>query len=220
MVRTARGNLTDLERKLNLVLGPELTLARALGPAGGHALPRAFAMTDSARAPKPEALLAGLPAGGAVILRHPDPAELRRMAERTVPLAHKLGAKVLVSGDTRLALVAGADGVHLSEALLARHPALGRLRPKPGWIVTAAAHGPRALALAAAAGVDAVLLSPVLQTKSHPQAPALGAVRFTALCLGCRLPVVALGGIGRSDIRRLKHSGVAGIAGIGLFDRA
>jgi thiamine-phosphate pyrophosphorylase len=212
VVRTARGNLTDLERKLNLVLGPRGT--------GNHALPRAFAMTDNARAPAPETLLAGLPAGGAVILRHPDPAELRRMAERTVPLAHRLGAKVLVSGDTRTALAAGADGVHLPEALLARRPALGRLRPKPGWIVTAAAHGKRALRLAEAAGVDAVLLSPVLKTKSHPDAPALGALRFAALCRGCRLPVVALGGIKRGDVRRLRHSGLAGVAGIGLFDGA
>ncbi len=181
-------------------------------------------MTDTERGAEPEALLAGLPKatpgrklGGILILRHRDGEMLGRMARRWVRVAHGLGIKVLVAGDAALALRSGADGVHLPEALLRRRPGLARTRPRPGWVVTASAHGPAALMLAERAGVDAVLLSPVMATPSHPAAAPIGPLRFTLLCRRVRTAVFALGGIDISNLRRLKGSGCGGVAGIGLF---
>lgn len=210
MVQTLRRNLTDLERELNLALAP--ALAHRAG-----AVPRAIAMSDTARGVAPERLLRGLPAGGALILRHRDAAALAALARRLVPVARRLKRRLLISGDAVLAGRVGADGVHLPEALLRRRPALARARPRPGWIVTASAHGPMALRLADQAGVDAVLLSPVWATESHPARPPLGVLRFAALCRAVRVPVLALGGVDRAGLRRLKRSGLRGVAGIGLF---
>jgi len=199
-------SLADLERRLNLLLGP------ALGP-----LPRALAMTDTERAPDPARLLGGLPRGGALILRDKSPERLAEAAHAWVPMAKRAGHRVLIAGDARLALATGADGVHLSEAQLRRRPETNWVRLKPGWMVTASAHGAGALALAAGAGADAALLSPVFATESHPGSPALGALRFAGLAGPAPIAVFALGGVTAVTLRRLGGARCAGIAGIGMF---
>ena len=86
---------------------------------------------------------------------------------------------------------------------------------RPGWIVTSAAHSPRAVRSAAALGVDAVLLSPVFATRSHPGAPTIGPMRFARWVSESPIPVYALGGIDARSGRRLRGSGAAGFAAIG-----
>jgi len=211
MVQATPGNLTDLERNLNLAIAPR-------GVA--DALPRAIAMTDMDRGADPAGLLAGLPGGGAIILRHREPSGLAALAQAAVPAARRAGHRVLIAGAPRLAYSLGADGIHLSEAMIRRHPGWALRRPRPDWLVTAAAHGGPALRRAASAGVDAVLLSPVLPTASHPERAALGILRFATLCRSVPVAVFALGGIGFGGLRRLKGSQCAGIAGIGLFSGA
>jgi thiamine-phosphate pyrophosphorylase len=83
------------------------------------------------------------------------------------------------------------------------------------WIVTAAAHSPIAIRLAARLGVDAVLLSPVFATASHPDARTLGPLRFARWARESPVPVYALGGIDAARARRLRGSGAVGFAGIG-----
>lgn len=202
-------SLADLERSLNLLLGPAAS--------AGHGLPRALAMTDTDRAPDPAGLLRGLPRGGALILRDKNPTRLAEAARRWVPMAKRAGHKVLIAGNPRLALAAGAGGVHLSEAELRRRPETNWVRLRPDWIVTASAHGAGALERAARAGADAVLLSPVFPTQSHPDAAALGVRRFAALARARPIAVYALGGVNHSNMRRLRGTACAGIAGIGLF---
>lgn len=92
-----------------------------------------------------------------------------------------------------------------------------RRRPKPQLRVTAAAHSERAVVAAARAGVDAVLISPVFATASHPGAKTLGVVRFARLArLAAEkgLRVYALGGVTPGLVRRLAGTGTYGMAGI------
>jgi thiamine-phosphate pyrophosphorylase len=125
----------------------------------------------------------------------------------------------LVAGDWRLACRVRADGLHLPEGL-ARHGRQDwRRARRPGFLVTQAAHGMGALALAARLGVDAAIASPVFPTASHPGASALGAVRFARLVRMARLPVYALGGIDAVTARRLAASGAAGVAAVSWLAR-
>lgn len=178
------------------------------------ALPRWYALSDVERLEDPGALLANLPAHAAVILRHTDPVRRAVLARRIVPLAHRRHIRVLIAGDARLAARVGADGVHLSEREARRGPL--RLR-QPGWIVTAAAHSRRALVLAARAGADAALLSPVFATPSHPSAKPLGLLRFFRLARQSSVPVIALGGITAAHLAALRQGPVWGVAAIGLW---
>lgn len=170
-------------------------------------------MTDAVRLTDPTAAVTRLPRGSAVIVRHPDPAERERLARHLLGLCRPRGLRLMIAGDVRLAVAVG--GLHLPEAML-RHGRRGwRGFRRPGWLVTAAAHSPAAIQVAVRAGVDAVLLSPVFATASHPDARPLGPLRFAALVRQSPIPVYALGGVSAASASRLITSGAAGFAAIG-----
>ena len=199
--------LTDIMRRLNL-----------RGACGARPLPPLILMTDDERLADPEPVIAALPRGSAVIVRHYRAPGRAALARRLRRLCRARGVLLLIAGDARLAVAVGADGVHLPEAMVRAAPQRWRLWC-PGRLVTAAAHSPAALFLAARAGADAALLSPVFPTASHPQAASLGPLRFARWCRRAPLPVFALGGVGAHTARRLAGCGAVGIAGIGGFYR-
>jgi thiamine-phosphate pyrophosphorylase len=190
-------------------------LARHLKPRHSiRSLPRLILMTDNVRLPDPTIAIHRLPAGSAVVLREQDGARRAALANRVQPLCRRRSVRLLIVNDWRLAL-AIADGVHLPETSVRRASRRWQWGRSPGWIVTAAAHSPAAIRRAAKLGVDAVLLSPVFATKSHPGARTIGPLRFTRWVRGSPIPVYALGGIDARRAQRLRNSGAAGFAAIG-----
>ncbi len=121
---------------------------------------------------------------------------------------------LLIAGDWRLAAGLRADGLHLPESMVRRGARPWRASPRR-WLVTAAAHSSAAVRRAAACGADAVLVSPVFPTASHPGRPTLGVLRFVQLVRGSPVPVYALGGLTATTAPRLAASGAAGFAAIG-----
>ena len=169
-------------------------------------------MTDWARVAEPATDIVRLKPGDAVIMRDYDRPERAAHARALKRLCRQRRLLLLVAADARLAREIGADGLHLPERLLAA-PGWRRLK-RPGWLVTAAAHSAAAIARAFTHGADAVLVSPVFPTASHPGGRTLGLLRFARLARASRLPVYALGGISAATRRRLKDLPIAGIAGI------
>jgi thiamine-phosphate pyrophosphorylase len=178
-------------------------------------LPRLILMTDNVRLPDPTIAIRGLPTGSAVILREQDGARRAALADRVRPLCRRRSVRLLIANDWRLALAIAADGVHLSEASVRRGSRHWSQARRTGWIVTAAAHSTAAIRRAAKLGVDAVLLSPVFATKSHPGAQTIGPLRFAHWVGESPIPVYALGGIDARRAHRLRNSGAAGFAAIG-----
>lgn len=172
-------------------------------------------MTDEQRLPDPSLLLPYLPPDSAVIIRRRKASDAGVLARQVMARARPYGINVLISA-SRPPDNLDADGVHIPEAALPywRAGDLRRLRAK---LVTASAHSGRAVTQARKLGVDAVLLSPVFPTESHEGGGALGIMRFAAICRHAGLPIIALGGISDHRIRRVRHAGAAGVAGIGLF---
>ena len=169
-------------------------------------------VTDPARIPDPEAVAERLPRGSAIIFRTfgaPDAADRGRRLAR---IALRRGLVLLVGADADLARVIGAGGVHLPERSSYRARALKRDRP--GWMVTAAAHGEAAVLRALAAGADAVLVSPVFESRSASAGSALGPARFARLARRAGGRVYALGGINAQTARRLAGSGAIGLAAV------
>lgn len=183
-------------------------------------VPRQWLLTDAARLPDPLPAALRLPRGTGVILRHYEwpRAERARLALQLAAICRARGLCLIVAGDAGLARLCNADGLHLPQGLLVR--AAGLRRRHPGWLLTAAAHDAGAVAQAARAGLDAVLISPVFPTLSHPLAAGLGPVRFARLADAARrrgLKVYAVGGIDRRTAQRLVHirkNGTAAIAGM------
>lgn len=134
---------------------------------------------------------------------------LIELATRAAALARAHGARVLLNGEPLLATRLGMAGVHLTAARLMSLES----RP-PIALVGASCHNAAELARAADLGLDFVVLGPVMQTASHPHAPALGWERFSELIARYPLPVYALGGLREAHLERAWAAGAHGIAGI------
>lgn len=176
-------------------------------------LPPLILLTDETRLPDPVSAIARLPKRAAVIVRHYRlPPHARRALARDIAAAcRRLGHICLIANDAALARAVRADGVHWPEH------AARRGRPQGLRFITAAAHDETAIRRARTAGADAVLVSPVFETASHPDATPLGVLRLAALVRGAAVPVYALGGVTQANARRLRAAGVAGIAAIGAI---
>lgn len=94
---------------------------------------------------------------------------------------------------------------------------LETLKARPEQQFTAACHSADELASATQLGVDAVFLSPVLDTPSHPGAATLGWSSWASLVRGATVPVYALGGVTPSDAAYARSLGGQGVAGISQF---
>lgn len=108
----------------------------------------------------------------------------------------------------------GAKGMHLSSSHLLS------LKSRPlgdDFLVSASCHNYKELEKAADLGLDFVLLSPVMETASHPEAKPLGWSMFKSLISSSRLPVYGLGGLRFDDLEQAKCSGAQGVAGISMF---
>ncbi|MEO1041211.1 MAG: thiamine phosphate synthase [Pseudomonadota bacterium] len=170
-------------------------------------LPFALALfTDPKRTPHIERLVTDLPRGlppVAVIFRHDALPEKDRFA-----LADAVRDEVQRRGHFFLmarARLPGADGTHAS-----RHR---------GCFQTAPAHSLAEGMRAVHHGSDALFVSPVLSTASHPGEPFLGLGRAMRLAASLPRPCLALGGIDERTARTLHGSMFQGFGAIGAFLR-
>lgn len=169
-------------------------------------LPDLWLVTDARNDHALERVLERLPRGSGVIFRHyhlSGPARRARFDELR-RAAHQRGHLIVLSGSPPEARKWRADGAYGDPARLASGPALLRL---------ATAHSLREIAAARRCRADAVLLSPVFNTRSHPGAKALGPVRFRLMARLSPPPVIALGGMNPRRARLLKWCKWAAIDG-------
>ncbi|NDG88162.1 MAG: bifunctional MutT family pyrophosphohydrolase/thiamine phosphate synthase, partial [Gammaproteobacteria bacterium] len=143
-----------------------------------------------------------------------DAADYHRHAVRLARLAERLNIRLLVSGEPSFLDQIGAAGLHLRSDQLSSFTS--RPIPSDRWLA-ASCHDSGELQLAAALGVDFVVLGPVQSTESHPGAMTLGWPRFQSLVEEVSLPVYALGGLDRSHLDWARHHGAHGVAAIRGF---
>jgi thiamine-phosphate pyrophosphorylase len=142
--------------------------------------------------------------------------QLFDLTRRVIALAPSTRCRVLVNGRADIALAAGAHGVHLPSQGL-RLADLKSWLP-PGFLAGVSIHSIREGRLAASQGADYVLLGPVFPTPSKAgYGPPLGLEYLRRARESLPLPVLALGGIRPDNIASVLSIGVAGVAGISLF---
>ena len=139
-----------------------------------------------------------------------DSERLEWLLREANTLASHAGAQLVLNVPPEYETRAGnVSGLHLSGSRLAT---LGA-RPDIS-VVGASCHDARELERAAHLGVDFAVLGSVMPTATHPGGPVLGWERFEALANEATLPVYALGGMGRGDVREARERGAQGIAAI------
>ena len=135
----------------------------------------------------------------------------RRLVPEVLQRCRLTGTRLLLNADPGLVEELGAAGVHLgSERLMA-------LSARPldeHYLVAASCHNRAQLQHAVELGLDFVVVSPVQQTASHPDARPLGFSGLRALTEQATLPVYALGGMRREHLEPALQQGAQGIAAI------
>jgi thiamine-phosphate pyrophosphorylase len=177
-----------------------------------------FALADDGPAWKwdPVEQAAAACAGGAAVVqlraKRAGDREALAWARRIRALASAAGALFFVNDRFDLALLAGADGVHLGQADLPPHrlPAPARA----SLLVGRSTHTLEQAAAAALEPVDYVAFGPVFGTRSKPSpwaARGLAALREAARRVG-PLPLVAIGGIDAANAASALAAGATGVA--------
>jgi len=118
----------------------------------------------------------------------------------------------LVNDRLDVALLVGADGVHLPSAGVPVADARRLLRP--GKLVGRSCHARGEVEAARAAGADYATFSPIFDTPSKRQYGAPVGVAALRDAAGAGLPLVALGGIGAENASSVRAAGAAGVAAI------
>lgn len=171
-------------------------------------LPALWLISDARNDAVLERALAALPRGSGLIYRHyhlPGPRRLARFRVlRRCALAR--GHVVILADSALTAREWGADGIYGAPRSLWPRRA--------GLLHLATAHNLAEIGSAARLRADAVLLSPVFPTATHPGGAVLGPAAFRLLARQSRLPVIALGGMTAARARALRWPRWAAIDGL------
>ncbi len=136
--------------------------------------------------------------------------------KRIVDMCRARAVPVLVNDRVDVALVTGADGVHLGQG----DPALDdvrRLGPR-GWIWGVSTHDRAEAEAAERSGATYVAIGPVFATPSKKTGPAGGVRLISSVRKVVRGPLIAIGGILPTHVPEVISAGADGVAVIsGIF---
>lgn len=153
-------------------------------------------------------------AGGATFVQLRDKQAtgeaLQAEAEELLALCRAAGVPFVVNDDVECALAVGADGVHVGQDDMACERARALLGPDA--IVGVSTQTVEQARAAEAAGADYLGVGGVTGTATKPEAGVLTPEEFRAIVAAVDIPVVAIGGIHKENLLRLKGTGVNGVA--------
>ena len=173
-----------------------------------HRLPDIWLLSDARNDALLESALRSSPCRLGFVYRHYflKPDARRARYDRLKRLADAQGHITILSGSAALAKAWGAHGYYA--------PAR-RLTPRrTGLFAIATAHDLAEIVAANRSKADALMLSPVFATRSHPGAKTLGPLRFLLMARHARIPVIALGGMDHGHAKRLRWPRWAAIDGL------
>lgn len=158
-------------------------------------------MTDERQGDGLWQALERLPRGAGVIFRHYSRplAERRALFAAIARVCRRRGLVLVRAGGVRMP---GEQGVH------------GRAGKRMKGLRTWPAHNLREVVAGRRLAADAILISPIFPTRSHPGARPLGTARAGRLAQAAGGRAIALGGVNQRSFARLRGAGFIGWAAI------
>jgi len=175
-----------------------------------------------------EAIAGGLPhaeiarraiAGGADVIQLRDKVcgcpELNRIGRTLREITRKTGTLFIVNDRLDVALACGADGVHLGQDDI--RVGVARQIAPPGFIIGVSVGTVDEAVIAEQEGADYLALSPVFSTASKINAgTGRGLGVLQEIRRNVSVPVIAIGGINRDNVRDVIAAGADGVAVISV----
>ena len=136
--------------------------------------------------------------------------DLLTLALEVKPLVQRYNAKLFINDRADIAVMAGADGVHLTEASVQASEVKNNF---PELIVGVSTHSLEGARLAETQGADFITFSPIYETPSKTSyGPPQGLDPLRQVTQSARLPVLALGGITLHRVPECLEHGAFGVA--------
>ncbi|XP_017215559.1 thiamine biosynthetic bifunctional enzyme TH1, chloroplastic isoform X2 [Daucus carota subsp. sativus] len=131
------------------------------------------------------------------------------------------GVPMLINDRIDIALACDADGVHVGQSDMPAHVARSLLGPQK--IIGVSCKTPEQAHQAWVDGADYIGSGGVYSTNTKANNSTIGLDGLKTVCLASKLPVVAIGGIGLSNVRSVVELGPENLKGVAvvsaLFDR-
>lgn len=176
---------------------------------------RLYALTPDAEPDRVVELVTAWCEGGVDIvqLRHKTlgRAALLQLAERLRDICRAHDVLFIVNDHLDIALLSGADGVHLGEEDLSLADAEKALQNAGGRriVIGASASSVAAAQAAERAGADYVGAGPAYATPIKAEKPAIGPQGVRAVQDAVKIPVFAIGGVGPGNVGELTALGIS-----------
>jgi thiamine-phosphate pyrophosphorylase len=153
--------------------------------------------------------------GGADVIQLRDKArtgkDMLAIALQIGEIARSSGMSFIVNDRLDLALASGADGVHLGQEDLPV-PFARRVSPR-GFVIGTSVRTVAEAMIAETEGADYIALSPIFDTATKSDAgPGKGLERLRQIKSAVSIPVIAIGGIGKGNVRQVMDAGADGVA--------
>ena len=131
-------------------------------------------------------------------------------AKEICALCRRYGVPFIVNDNVELAVVCGADGIHVGQEDLAA----GEVRRRVGenMILGVSVHTVEEACQAVRDGADYLGLGAVFPTNTKTDVEQMSNETLRAICDAVDVPIVAIGGINQGNILKLAGSGVDGVA--------
>ena len=172
--------------------------------------PRCWLMTDERMGDRLWEAIERLPIGdGGVIVRHYclEKEDRRRLGASIAAVCRKRGLTLGIAADADLAAELGAELIHKPDT----NPA--------GLPFSLPIHALVDAEAARQAGASLVFVSPVHETRSHPEAKPLGRKLIRKIVKACGCPAIALGGMNARHFAAAEKDGFYGWAAIDAWIR-
>ena len=146
-----------------------------------------------------------------------NPNDLLALALEVKPLVQRYHAKLFINDRADIAVMAGADGVHLTETSIQAREVKNSF---PDLIVGVSTHSIEGARRAETQGADFITFSPIYETPSKANyGPPQGLDLLRQVTQAVHLPVLALGGITPHRVPECLEQGAFGVAVIsGIWD--
>ncbi len=139
-----------------------------------------------------------------------DYEEFLQEAKEIHALCLQYGVPFIVNDNVEVAVACGAEGIHVGQEDMSAGDV--RRRVGDGMILGVSVHTVEEARKAVRNGADYLGLGAVFPTRTKDDVDQMPGETLRAICEAVDVPIVAIGGINRSNIGKLAGSGVDGVA--------
>lgn len=139
-----------------------------------------------------------------------DRAHFLAEAMEMAALCKSYGVPFIINDDVDIAIACQADGVHVGQADMQAD--FVRQRVGEGMIIGVSAHSVEEAMAAVRNGADYLGVGAMFATSTKTDTHVLPKETLRDICQAVDIPVVAIGGINKGNIARLKGTGADGVA--------